>query len=381
MPEITPEPDASVERQDWRLAGIIFFALIALVVLYATFVILEPFLAPIMLGAVLVTVTFPLYRRIRDRLHGGANRAAAIMLFLITFVILIPSFLIVLLLVEEANVVIKHLQTGDAEHALQRLDISKRMPWLKRVAPNFNPAALSPSKVIIPVVQKAPAWIAEHGAAVAGGIAGLVIALFLVLLSSYFFYVEGETIIEEASGLSPLPSRYNREFAANFKGVIDATFRGQVITSLTQGIFIGIGLAIAGVPGAILWGAVATVLSLLPVVGSAAVWVPAALYLYIAASIGDRTYFGAIFLTVWGVVVVPVIEHVVRPWAMKGKMRLPAIPLLVSVLGGMEAFGFIGLVVGPLVFSLLTSIIDIYKGSFREGRPEGGRIIIPPGTS
>ncbi|MGH9423258.1 MAG: AI-2E family transporter, partial [Thermoanaerobaculia bacterium] len=338
--------EVSKPRQEWRLAGVVFFALIALAVIYATYVILEPFLAPIMLGAVLAVVTFPIFKRIRTRMHDGANRAAVAMLVLITFTILLPAFLIIVLLVQEANVVVKHLQSGDMERALQRLDISNRMPWLKRVAPDFDPSAISPSRVIIPVVQKAPAWIAEHGASVIGGLAGLVIGLFLVLLSAYFFYVEGETIVKEAEALSPLPMRYNVQFAENFKGVIDATFRGQVITSLTQGIFIGIGLAIAGIPGAILWGAVATVFSLLPVVGSAAVWVPAALYLYVLASIGDRSYFGAIFLTVWGVVVVPLIEHIVRPWAMKGKMELPAIPLLVSVLGGMEAFGFVGLIIG-----------------------------------
>jgi len=371
MSVILPDAGGSKKRQEWRLAGIIFFALIALALLYAAFVILEPFLAPIMLGAVLVTVTYPIFRRIRDRLRGSANKAASVMLVLITFVILLPSFLIIVLLVQEANVVVKNLKSGAMEHAMTRLDISNRVPWLKRVAPNFDPAAISPSRVIIPVVQKAPAWIAEHGAAVIGGIAGLVIGLFLILLSAYFFYVEGETIVAELETLSPLPARYNVEFAENFKGVIDATFRGQVITSLTQGIFIGIGLAIAGIPGAILWGAVATVLSLLPVVGSAAVWIPAALYLYALASMGERSYFGAIFLTVWGVIVVPIIEHVVRPWAMKGKMQLPAIPLLVSVLGGMEAFGFVGLVVGPLVFSLLMSIIDIYKRSFRIPASEG----------
>jgi len=371
MSDLTPDPDASRERREWHLAGIIFFALIALGVLYAAFIILEPFLTPIMLGAVLVTLTYPIYRRVRARLRDGANRAAAVMLLFITFAILLPAFLIIVLLVQEANVVVKHMESGDAERALQRLDISKRMPWLKRVAPNFDPAAISPGRVIIPIVQKAPAWIAAHGSAVIGGIAGAVIGLFLVLLSAYFFYVEGETIVQEAANLSPLPARYNRQFAENFKGVIDATFRGQVITSLTQGIFIGVGLAIAGIPGAILWGAVAMVLSLLPVVGSAAVWVPAALYLYIAASIGERSYFGVIFLTIWGVIVIPIVEHVVRPWAMKGKMELPAIPLLVSVLGGMEAFGFVGLVIGPLVFSLLMSIIDIYKHSFGIPASEG----------
>ena len=79
----------------------------------------------------------------------------------------------------------------------------------------------------------------------------------------------------------------------------------------------------------------------LPIVGAAVVWVPAIAYLFISASIGERGYFGPIFLTIWGVIIVPIIEHVVRPWAMRGKVQLPAIPLLISVLGGMEAFGFI----------------------------------------
>ena len=74
-----------------------------------------------------------------------------------------------------------------------------------------------------------------------------------------------------------------------------------------------------------------------------------------------------IVLTLWGLVLVPIVEHVVRPWAMRGKSELPAIPLLFAVIGGMDAFGFIGLVIGPLVFSLLMSIVDIYKRSFRIG--------------
>ena len=179
------------------------------------------------------------------------------------------------------------------------------------------------------------------------------------------------------------------QFAENFKGVIDATFRGQVITSLTEGVFIGIGMAVAGIPGAILWGAVATVLSLLPVVGAAVVWIPAALYLFVAASIGEQSYFAAIFLTVWGVIVVPVIEHVVRPWAMKGKMQLPAIPLLVSVLGGMEAFGFVGLVVGPLVARSTRDYTEVTfstrdnftVGFFQDGQAQQGIARLGAGQS
>ena len=197
------------------------------------------------------------------------------------------------------------------------------------------------------------------------GLGGAVLGFFLILLSSFFFYVEGEAILTELAILSPLPARYDKEFAERFKDVIDATFRGQVFTSLAQGVATGIGLAIAGVPAPVFWGAVATILSLLPMVGAAVVWIPATIYLFVTASMGQRGYFGAIFLAIWGMTVVSLIDNVVRPWAMKGKAQLPAIPLLFAVLGGMQAFGFVGLVIGPLVFSLLMSVVDIYKRSFR----------------
>jgi predicted PurR-regulated permease PerM len=103
------------------------------------------------------------------------------------------------------------------------------------------------------------------------------------------------------------------------------------------------------------------------------VWVPASIYLVISASMGARPWWTAIFMIAWGVLPVSLIDNFVRPWAMKGKAQLPAIPLLFAVLGGMQAFGFVGLVIGPLVFSLLMSIIDIYRTTFspKEGGSSG----------
>jgi len=358
----------SERRPEWRLTGIIFFSLLALVILWATFMIVRPFLSAIILGAILVTITFPMYVRVRARLHERGGLAAMLMLLGITVVIIIPAVIIGFLLVDQANLLIAHMRGGGAQSLLQRIDIVGHLQWLRRVG--VDPATIDPKRLVMPVMQQIPGWIAANGPAVIGSVAGAVLAFALVLLSAYFFYVEGESIIEQLAILSPLPARYDREFATQFKDVVDATFRGQVMTSLAQGAVTAIGLAIAQVPGALLWGFVATIVSLLPMAGAAAVWIPATIYLYIDASMGDRSYFGAIFLTVWGVLVVSTIDNVVRPWAMRGKSQLPAIPLLFAVIGGMQAFGFIGLVIGPLVFSLLMSIIDIYKRSFGIRRSE-----------
>lgn len=351
-------------RPPWKAAGIVFLALVAVVLLWAAFKILQPFLTAILLGAILVTLTFSLFRRVRIAAKGSSAKAAVVMLLGTTFVIVIPATILAMLLVQQANEVVEKLQTGEAQQMIQRIDVTRALGWVKRFAPNFDPATLSPERMLLPAIRQVPGWVARNGGAVIGGLAGMLLGFALTLLSMFFFYMEGESILQQLSVLSPLPKRYDREFGGRFKDVIDATFRGQLFTGLAQGLMTGIGLAICGVPGAAFWGAVAALLSLVPMVGAAAVWVPAAIFLSISASMGTRPWWPAIVMTLWGVFGVSLIDNIIRPWAMKGKAQIPAIPLLFAVLGGLQAFGFVGLVIGPLVFSLLMSIIDIYKKSF-----------------
>lgn len=363
------QPGEAVERDveskaEWRVTGIVVFGLLALLLLWAAFKILWPFMTAILLGAILCTLSFNLFRKLRARFNGSSPKAAIVMLIGMTFVIVIPATILGMLLVQQANEVVEKLETGEAQQMIRRIDLTHQLEFIRRFAPNFDPKTISPERMVLPALQKIPGWVARNGGAVLGGVAGAFLGFALVLLSMYFFYTEGESILRQLSILSPLPKRYDHEFAERFKDVIDATFRGQLFTGIAQGLMTGVGLAICGVPGAAFWGAVAALLSLVPMVGAAAVWVPAAIYLAISASMGTRPWWPAIVMTLWGVLFVSLVDNIIRPWAMKGKAQLPAIPLLFAVLGGMQAFGFVGLVIGPLVFSLLMSIIDIYKKSF-----------------
>ena len=359
MPETPLE-----QKREWRLAGVIFFGLLAILLLYAAFLILWPFMTAILLGAILVILTFGIFKRLRTRFKGSSNRAALVMLLGITVIIVIPALILGILLVQQANTVVEKLQSGEAQAMIRKINVTQHLAFIKRFAPNFDPATLSPERLLLPAVRQVPGWVARHGGAVIGGLAGAVLGFALMLLSMYFFYVEGESILRQLTILSPLPTRYDDEFRERFRDVIEATFRGQLFTAVAQGLMTGIGLAIARVPGAAFWGAVAALLSLIPMVGAAAVWVPAAIYLTIAASMGQAKWWQVILLVIWGLVPVSLIDNVVRPWAMKGKAQLPAIPLLFAVLGGLQAFGFVGLVIGPLVFSLLMAVVEIYKRSF-----------------
>lgn len=357
-------------KPQWKVAGVIFFSLLALLLLYAAFLIIWPFMTAILLGAILVTLTFGIFKRVRARMNGSSNKAAVVMLLGTTLLLVIPALILSIMLVQQANVVVEKLQSGEAQAMVKRINVAPALALVKRVAPNFDPKTLSPERLLLPAMQQIPGWVARHGGAVIGGLAGMVLGFALVLLTMFFFYTEGEEILSQLSVLSPLPKKYDREFAERFKDVIDATFRGQVFTGIAQGTMTGVGMAIAGVPGSGFWGAVAALLSLIPMVGAAAVWVPASIYLVISASMGSRPWWPAIFLILWGLIPVSLVDNIVRPWAMRGKAQLPAIPLLFAVLGGLQAFGFVGLVIGPLVFSFLMAIIDIYKRSFASKRAE-----------
>src|SRR5690242_4255705 len=177
---VTAPKEVSNAREEWKLAGIVFFGVVALVLLYETYVILRPFIAPLILGAVLATIAFPLFLRGRDRAHGSDAKAGLVMIVLITVGVILPVLAIIMLLVQQANTVVQEMRSGEVARTLQKMNLPARLPWLEKVVPGFDPSGFSAQRVILPIAQKAPAWIAEHGTEVVGGIAGMVIGLFLV---------------------------------------------------------------------------------------------------------------------------------------------------------------------------------------------------------
>jgi predicted PurR-regulated permease PerM len=236
--------------------------------------------------------------------------------------------------------------------------------FIKRFYPSFNPASIQPEAVVLKVVREIPAYVAAHGAAFFGGAASAVLGFFLMLLAAFYFYVEGEELTRQMIYLSPLPDEYDREIFQRFRGVIDATFKGQILTALAQGLVTTIGLFIAGVPAALFWGAVAAVFALVPMVGPAMVWVPSAIFLFLGQGARGGGVGWGLFMVAWGVLVVSLVDNVIRPWAMKGGLDMPAVVLFFAILGGLQAFGFVGLVLGPLVFALLDTLIHMYKNFF-----------------
>ena len=156
------------QRPEWRLTGIIFFALIAMVLVWAAFKIVQPFLTPILLGAMLVVLTFPTYRRLCARMRDRAYLSATIMLVGATFLIIIPAFFLALLLVQQANGLIGQFQTGHAQEIMARFDASSHLQWVRRFVPSFDPRNVSPQRLILPIIREIPGWVARTGSPIPG---------------------------------------------------------------------------------------------------------------------------------------------------------------------------------------------------------------------
>jgi len=372
--EANPPPKPNLARPG-KMA-MVFFGLFAALILFGVLQILAAYVTPIMLGGVLVTLTYKLYRRLRTRLKERENLSALLMILGVTLLVILPALVLSMVLINQASDVFQRFENTDMKVVLARIQVSERLSFLKSFG--VDPAKLDLEQSVATAVKRIPALVATRGGQFLATFANAIIGFFIMLFAMFFLYTEGDRLLREIKLLSPLPDKYDQEIIGKFKDVVDATFRGQMLTALAQGAVTGIGFMIAGLPGGVFWGAIAALFAVLPMVGAATIWVPGTIYLFIAAGSGDTPMWKAVFMLAWGIGVVSTIDNVVRPWAMKGKADMSAVILLISILGGLKAFGMLGLILGPLLFAMFVTVVHIYKNFFRrplelQNVPVGGR--------
>ncbi len=234
--------------------AIVVYGLLSLLVVYAAYLVIHPFLTPLLLALVVVTLSYGLYERTAARLGGRRNLAASAMLLLITLVLAIPASLLILMLVEQAISLFQTLQEADFQKFFATLHVERRLAAIQRWVPWLHLEQVRLDDVVRKVVERLPALVATHGSRILAGFFGIFMGFLLMLLASFVFYTNGGAMLREIRALSPLPDEYDEQIFAKFRGVVDATFRGQFLTAIAQGLVTAIGLAIAGVPAPVFWG-------------------------------------------------------------------------------------------------------------------------------
>jgi predicted PurR-regulated permease PerM len=194
------------------------------------------------------------------------------------------------------------------------------------------------------------------GAAILGRFARLLVSTLITLVIVFFLFRDGRDWIHRAVGIIPLSPEQARRLINNISDTIVANVYGILSVGAVQGILTGVALAIVGIQSPLLLGLGAAFASVIPVVGAGLVWVPAGLYLIFTGA----TWKG-VFVLLWGSVVISAADNIVRPWVVSGKVQLHPLVLLFFILGGVEAFGFLGLFLGPVIASVMVVLFAMFR--------------------
>ena len=335
-----------------RVFALVFVGLVA-VLLYR---VLEPFLAPLAWATVLAFVMHPLQVRLARAFRGRAGLAAAL-LTLLTLVLFVGP--LTLLggafaaqaggLVSSLQELVGRLQIGSFTELTQLPAAQSTLAWFEQHL------AISTEQLRAWTVAGAERLLqplaALGGQAFLGAI-GTVVSFALMLFLLFFMLRDGARMLDTTLGLVPLDATHKLRFAKHLGDVTRAVVFGTVVTSLLQGACVSIGFMFVSLPSPVVFGVLSAVLSVLPVGGTAFVWGPAVAWLFASGRVG-----AAVFLLVWGLLVVALADNLLRPMLISGRTEVPTLAVFIGVLGGLAAFGLVGMFLGPLVISLAVALV------------------------
>lgn len=332
---------------------------------YLLFQIAEPFLTALMWAGILVTVTYPLYRRLLEKLPKQRELAAGLMCIGLTLVVVLPLTLLLLVLFKDLREGAQGLY--NFLHGLDYKEVMKlegplfENPIMQQlrdlIERNVNMDQIDLRQAGLQAAQRASQFLLNRSKGVLGAFGGFVFQLILIELSMFFLFRDGPRFLAFVRRLIPLEVAKKDIIFARMREVIQATMFGSLGTALVQGTIGGILMIILGLPSAVLWAVVMTFSSFLPLVGTSLVWVPAAIYFAVQGA------WIKMILMVAGGLFISTVDNFIRPMLIRSVSsednQLNTLVLFMSVLGGIRVFGFLGIVLGPLLVVLFLTLLEL----------------------
>lgn len=325
--------------------------------LFLCWQIISPFLDVLMWAAVLVTVFHPIHRRLLIRLrHPGWTATISTLLVIVT--ILGPVTLITLAVVDELRGIARSLDANTV--GIFDFDSPVLGPWLRWLNQYVDVERLQSPAFLRATLERWTGTLANSTIGVVGGAVSVVVQMLLVVFTMFYLFRDGDAIRRAAFDMLPLERSQTRDVVARTKEVVGATVYGVIVIALIQGSLGAFIFWALGLPSALLWGVVMFFLSMIPMAGAFLVWAPAALFLAFTGA-----WTRASILVVWGVLVVGSIDNVLSPRLVGQRTRLHELLVFFSVLGGLEAFGVLGVVLGPVTVAVTLAIIEMVRRASR----------------
>jgi predicted PurR-regulated permease PerM len=343
-----------------------FVLLLVLAVSLLFLAVIWPFLKPLLLGALFAGLCAPLYGWITRLLRGRRSLAAALTLLILVVLVAGPLSAFVSVVLRQALSISNeavpwvqhHLGTASAFNTHDWL--VRRFPSLARYVPEQGEIAAE----IAAIAKATGTFLVASATEFTARTASFLLNLFIMLYAMFYFLRDGRQMLEKIFYYTPLNHEDEVRVVERLISVTRATIKGTLLIGIIQGTLAGIGFWVAGIDGAAFWGTVMAVLSVVPGIGAALVWVPAVIYLFI---VGHS--LAATLLLAWCAAGVGTIDNMLRPKLVGKDAKMPDLLILLGTLGGLFFFGPIGFIIGPLVCGLFLTVWDIYGATFKDVLP------------
>lgn len=337
-----------------------FFLLMAGFILYLYWRVIEPFALVLLFSGVVAIILSPVEKRLRGLVKNG-KLSAGILTFGVVLLIFIPLLFILILMGKQAS-------------ELVQISLQDRS-WFDQINPATSPLFdLLPTKIQEEILsidlsqlgKSIASWAFQNIGGLFSSTTKFFLNAFLFFLCLYYLLVDRDKLYDEILRLSPLRDSMDDKIFRRVVSTVRSVVFGVLLLAIIQGFFAGLGMTIFGVPGALIWGALTIVSAMVPLVGTAVVLVPAILFLFFTGSTG-----AAIGLLIWSLIFVSLADNILGPYLISGTTHMHAFLVLLSVLGGLSAFGAIGAIAGPTILAALLAVIELYKSGILVGRRVG----------
>jgi predicted PurR-regulated permease PerM len=339
------------EASQERLNTILLYAMVLLLG-YLVYLIFLPFLVPIGWAGIIAVLVHPWHLKLTRRL--GKKRASALSTIGVTFLIIVPTLALATLFVHEAVQAAVNTQHAFAQGQLPWVDSA--WAWLVAHSPGGSGRDLS--SLLNQAGDKIGTGAAGMLSAVLTHTAMFFFDLLITVFALFYFFREGGKILDGIRGVLPFEEEHAEKIIKGAEKLIRATVSTSLVIAAVQGVLCGIGFALVGISAAVFWGAGMAFCSLLPILGSAVIWLPATVWLLATGHWGK-----AIVLVAICAGLTTGVDSLLRPMLLSGHARLNALLVFVSVLGGVAVFGVIGLVLGPILVAMAVGVVNAYAES------------------
>ncbi|WP_237067783.1 AI-2E family transporter [Microbulbifer guangxiensis] len=348
------------------------FIIALLLVSLAFTLLLKPFFTPIFWACAITVIFYPVYRLLMQRFPKWPNLMALLTLVLCVVLVVIPVLAVASSFINEAVSLFQKVQSGQIDLSRQLEQVRSAFPGISAFFERFGIDFDQLKERVLSGLMSAGSFIAKNAIALGQNTLNFFLMLGLMLYLTFFLIRDGEWLVALLIRALPLGDEREHLLLAKFAEVTRATIKGNLVVAVTQGTLGGLIFWALGLPAPLLWGVVMTLLSLLPAVGAAIIWFPAAIFLYATGEVVKAS-----ILMAFGVGVISLVDNLLRPILVGRDTKLPDYLVLFSTVGGLMMFGISGFAIGPLLAALFMAFWQIFMREFMGSEQPGGQEIRP----